>query len=83
MFCAFLQLLADFYTYKGNEKAEAVGKQLDAVGLFTNLQARLANHKRPAWRAPDGTNPEELDKLFEELAEVHPPCGRVLSCLLC
>jgi Ca2+-binding EF-hand superfamily protein len=61
--------LEEFYNYKGGEKGEWVGKQLDATGLFNNLQARLTNHKRPAWRAPEGTNPEECDALFETLAE--------------
>jgi Ca2+-binding EF-hand superfamily protein len=62
-------LLEAFYSYKGAEKGEYLGKKLDATGEFNNLQARLANHKRPVWVAPEGTSPTDLDARFAELAE--------------
>lgn len=64
------RLLEEFYAYKGTEKGEYIGKKLDCTGLFNNLQARLANHKRPVWAAPAGTSPTELDTKFVELGEV-------------
>jgi Ca2+-binding EF-hand superfamily protein len=62
-------LIEKHHVYKGGEKGEWIGKKLDATGLFNGLQARLANHKRPAWRAVEGTNPDELEVAFGVLAQ--------------
>lgn len=62
-------LLEAFYAYKGAEKGEFLGKKLDATGEFNNLQARLANHKRPVWTPPEGASPRDLDARFAELGE--------------
>lgn len=63
------QKLADFYAYKGSEKGQYIGKKLDAIGLFNNLQNRLANNSRPVWVPAEGTSPEAMDAKFEQLGE--------------
>lgn len=74
------RLLEEFFAYKKGEKSEHIVKQMDARDLFSNLQLRLANHKRPKWTpATEGLAPAALDARFKKLEEAEVERSKALS----
>lgn len=60
-------LQSEFRNYKKTQKRQWAGEQSDLQALFTQIQAKLRTMKRPAYVAPEGLAPRDVEANFEKL----------------
>lgn len=61
-------LQGEFRQYKKTQKREWAGEQADLQALFTQIQAKLRTMKRPAYVAPEGLAPRDVEGNFSKLS---------------
>jgi len=72
-------LMKEFYDYKEQEKSSKIVDHISIVALYNNLALRLANHKRPAFKAGGGLDVEDLEAKFESLEAAEVAKGGALN----
>jgi hypothetical protein len=59
--------LKDLDQFKSEKKPEKNAEKLELEALFTSLQMKLRNNNRAPYVPPAGTNPADLQSLWEQL----------------
>lgn len=61
--------LAEYNTYKTEEKPAKAAEKLGVEGLYNSIQVKLSSNNRPAFVADSGLAPPDLNALWAQLLE--------------